>query len=311
MLDPLVAKQISGGVTTTKNLENDTQQFDQEWKATFHPKFTAGSRKTLATLKFTTRVTFNGVPLTLTSHPTHPFLITTNDIQYEESEGILLRHFAFGNARDTDIPWYYLANIMHAFFLRATRQDPLRPVRSLSKSELKYIHSKFFGDKAMVSCRTFEVFYDWFGKNIQKIRFQRHLCSMYQSGYVYGFVNREFVQELLQDQPKGTFIIRFSERHPGTIAICYVIDDPDPKNRVRHYLITSEDVYSAKKTLPDFLIEWNIFTAVIQVTREPNGTIHHILVDKLEALDRYRIKKGGTSDKKSGGYDQELIGGKG
>jgi hypothetical protein len=45
-------------------------------------------------------------------------------------------------------------------------------------------------------------------------------------------------------------MIRFSERHPGTFAVGYVIDDNDPNTRVRHYLIRPEDVYGAKKTLP-------------------------------------------------------------
>lgn len=54
----------------------------------------------------------------------------------------------------------------------------------------RYIHQNFFGGQAMVSQGAFDLFWGWFGKNLQKLRYQRHVCSMWQSGLIYGFISR-------------------------------------------------------------------------------------------------------------------------
>lgn len=87
------------------------------------------------------------------------------------------------------------------------------------------------------------------------------------------------------NQEVGTFLIRFSERHPGTFAIGYVINESDPgernekinslEQRVRHYLIKPEDVHQ-KKTLPDFLMECAQFSKFLQVSYDLNtGNAKH------------------------------------
>jgi hypothetical protein len=53
---------------------------------------------------------------------------------------------------------------------------------------------------------------------------------------IYGFISREGVHAALVEQQVGTFLIRFSERHPGTFAVGYVINDSDPEKRFLEYL---------------------------------------------------------------------------
>ncbi len=94
----------------------------------------------------------------------------------------------------------------------------------------------------MVSQASFDSFWGWFGKNLQKLRYQRHVCSMWQSGLIYGFISRfqvntlgliiraladvkRQVDEALKNEEAGTFLIRFSERHAGLFAVGYKIDD--------------------------------------------------------------------------------------
>ncbi|MDA6816185.1 hypothetical protein OSL60_28760, partial [Escherichia coli] len=58
--------------------------------------------------------------LTLETLESEPFVVTTNESQYEEGNGVLLRYLAFGNGEQTR--WAHFANVLHEHFLRATRQ---------------------------------------------------------------------------------------------------------------------------------------------------------------------------------------------
>lgn len=237
--------------------------------AKYHLKFLNGTRKNPVTLKFSMQVQVVGGAGTVTveSPPSNPFIVITNECQYEESDGTLLKKDSFGN--NSEIPWPMFANKLQRHFLRATRQDPIKPTRYLSRHELTYIHQNFFGGQPMVSQAAFDLFWGWFGKNLQKLRYQRHVCSMWQSGLIYGFISRFQVDEALKNEEAGTFLIRFSERHAGLFAVGYKIDDSDPDKRVRHYLVRPDDTAGAKKTLPDFLAECNQFNRILQLTIEP------------------------------------------
>lgn len=233
--------------------------------AKYHLKFLNGTRKNPVTLKFSMQVQVVGGAGTVTveSPPSNPFIVITNECQYEESDGTLLKKDSFGS--QAEIPWPMFANKLQRHFLRATRQDPIKPTRYLSRHELTYIHQNFFGGQPMVSQAAFDLFWGWFGKNLQKLRYQRHVCSMWQSGLIYGFISRFQVDEALKNEEAGTFLIRFSERHAGLFAVGYKIDD----SRVRHYLVRPDDTAGAKKTLPDFLAECTQFNRILQLTIEP------------------------------------------
>lgn len=254
----------------TKTIETDfsyqvVSMDEQQRIAKYHLKFLNGTRKNPVTLKFSMQVQVVGGAGTVTveSPSSNPFIVITNECQYEESDGTLLKKDSFGN--NTEIPWPMFANKLQRHFLRATRQDPIKPTRYLSRHELTYIHQNFFGGQAMVSQAAFDLFWGWFGKNLQKLRYQRHVCSMWQSGLIYGFISRFQVDEALKNEEAGTFLIRFSERHAGLFAVGYKIDDM----HVRHYLVRPDDTAGAKKTLPDFLAECNQFNRILQLTIEP------------------------------------------
>lgn len=112
---------------------------------------------------------------------------------------------------------------------------------------------------------------------------------------------------LLVNQEVGTFLIRFSERHPGTFAIGYVIDDSDPEKRVRHYLIRPEDVSPPKKLLPDFLMECPQFSRFLQVSYDlQTGTPKHRTIPKEIVLEPYGAKVP-SPEQPVNGYDPSLV----
>jgi hypothetical protein len=60
---------------------------------------------------------------------------------------------------------------------------------------------------------------------------------------------------------------------------------------VRHYLIRPEDVYGAKKTLPDFLMECDQFSKFLQVSYDlQGGSARHKIIDKTVVLEPYGAK---------------------
>jgi len=259
-------QQGSKSANSPKTIETEVVSMDETNRlAKYHLKFLNGTRKNPVTLKFGMQVqVVGGTPVNIESPPSSPFIVITNECQYEESDGTLLKKDSFGN--NTDIPWASYANKLQRHFLRATRQDFMKPTRYLSRHELLYIHQHFFGGKPTISQSSFDAFWIWFGKGLQKLRYQRHVCSMWQSGLIYGFISRQSVEEALRNEDQGTFLIRFSERHAGHFAIGYKVDDPDPEKRIRHYLVKADDTAGAKKTLPDFLSECPQFTKILQLT---------------------------------------------
>jgi hypothetical protein len=296
--------------TASKSIETEfsyqvVSMDEQSRVAKYHLKFLNGTRKNPVTLKFSMAVQVVGgtgvVPVE--SPPSHPFIVITNECQYEESDGTLLKRDCFGN--NAEIPWPTFANKLQRHFLRATRQDPIKPTRYLSRHELIYIHQNFFGAQNAVTHAMFDQFWAWFGKNLQKLRYQRHVCSMWQSGLIYGFISRFHVEESLKNEEPGTFVIRFSERHAGLFAIGYKVEDmmsQDPDKRVRHYLVRPDDTAGAKKTLPDFLAECPQFTRVLQLSIEPiTGEPRLRSVPKDVVLEYYYSKRDPLQA--TGGYD--------
>lgn len=138
----------------------------------------------IATVKFSANVQLSGGPmLTLESNLSNPFVIITNECQYEESDGILLKATAFGTQNDAMVAYPFFANLLQRHFLRGTKQDPVKPQRFLSKSELAYLNQKFFNGRQVITAKMYDEFWAWFGKGLQKLRYQRHLLPMWQSGY--------------------------------------------------------------------------------------------------------------------------------
>eukprot|EP01133_Synstelium_polycarpum_P010914 gene10914-12719_t len=262
-------QQNSKTAASPKTIETEVVSMDETQRlAKYHLKFLNGTRKNPVTLKFGMQVQIvGGSPVNIESPPTSPFIVITNECQYEESDGTLLKKDSFGN--NPEIAWASYANKLQRHFLRATRQDAIKPTRYLSRHELIYLHQQFFGGRPSITQTLFDAFWNWFGKGLQKLRYQRHVCSMWQSGLIYGFISRQSVEEALRNEEIGTFLIRFSERHAGHFAIGYKVEDPDPEKRIRHYLVKADDTAGAKKTLPDFLSECNQFNKILQLTIDP------------------------------------------
>jgi len=168
-----------------QDIEPESAKLNHQYQAKFKVKFNNGSRKNIALIKFGVQVKIAGGPLLiLESVPSNPYVVITNEVQYEESDGLLLK-YAFG--KQTEISWFLFSNRLQKHFLVATKQDILNPKRILSTYDLQYLQATFFGGNAQVTLKQFDEFWNWFGPVLHKLRHQRQLTSMWHSGLIYGF----------------------------------------------------------------------------------------------------------------------------
>eukprot|EP01101_Sappina_pedata_P004071 TRINITY_DN1668_c0_g1_i1.p1 TRINITY_DN1668_c0_g1~~TRINITY_DN1668_c0_g1_i1.p1 ORF type:complete len:748 (+),score=213.61 TRINITY_DN1668_c0_g1_i1:65-2245(+) len=290
-------------------IESDTQSMDMYSRILkWNMKFQSGTRKNIVSLRFAMQIqtTNSTSPVVLESQHSSPFIVITNECQWDESEGLLMKKAAYGD--HNEIEWPYFANLLQKHFLRSTRQDPVRPVRPLSLSDFDYIHQKIFESQDLVCLQNFDTFWNWFGKIIQKLRYQRHICTLWQTGVIHGLITRKTVNECLIRQDRGTFLVRFSESHPGSFTIAYrtsdTSSDPDLNSQVRHYLVKPDDTAGAKKTLPDFLADQVSLVYLLQVSFSADGQPTYRKYFKDVFLDQYYSKKPPSSI--SGDYDDRI-----
>lgn len=107
---PVQATMVSEGHGAVKNaakekfMENDIQQMDPHSRtASFPIKFLSGTRMSCVALRFTMQITATlqgnrSIPGNLETPSTRPFLIITNESQWEQAEQLLFKLDAFGKS---------------------------------------------------------------------------------------------------------------------------------------------------------------------------------------------------------------------
>lgn len=310
---PVKAEIINFSSSTAKTkkstftLEHSEKTLNEHGIARFTDlNFPNGTRLKSVRLKFTSRIDVADSlgqmhSITVESNPSNPIVVKTNENQWFEAEGILLQKAAFGNA--LEITWQRLANWLQRRYLMATRQSLQTPTRPLSQHDLNYLHRLKFSSAARISQKDFDKFWEWCGPLFHKIRYQRHLCSLWTAGYICGFLTREEVETVLKSQAVGTFLIRFSDRMPKFV-VSYQSADEFNQTKVKHYLVKSDDTHGAKKTLPDFLNSYRELLCILQIWTDP-VTNKRILrrCDKDTVLTEYYSKK---SDTGFNGYEDDI-----
>lgn len=251
------------------------------------------SRMNHVNVRFQTSVERGTFHASITTIPSFPFIVITNESQWFEAAGKLLLLDTFGHPKP--VTWPQFANTLHSHFLKATRQtDPERP---LYHFEFDYIHRRFFNHSEHVVEKQVTAFWSWFGQCLQTIRFKRYISTLWNTGAIFGFITKEECNKVLQGQGLGTFIIRFSESLPGLFGVAYVSDDP--KERIKHCLIKNEDIGS-NKSLAEFLRDKDQFQLLLRMEPHEMGKIRRFPKDVV--LQQYYSKKKVASVSSNPGY---------
>jgi len=195
------------------------------------------------------------------------------------------------------LPWPLVANELSVFFLKATRQDLTNPTRGLSDKDFVYLHKTKFGGNSQIPVSDFERFWEqWFGKVLRELRYNRLLKMMWNLGFIYGFVDKDNVRPLLAKSLPGHFLLRFSDRYSGSLAVNTI-----KSGNVSNYLIKPEEI--VKKTHADFLRTKRELTHLLQFMNKYTAEDLPVFrpLEKDTALDQFYTK---TTDEQNSGYDE-------
>lgn len=198
------------------------------------------------------RTNISDEEIILTTPPSKPFIVITNECQFGESLSILFQKDVYEirwAEPVEEVSWEFFANNLQTYFLKSTRQDLYNPQRGLYPHDFMYLHQVFFNSAPYISRSACQKFWAYFGKILHKLRYQRHMSTMWCQGLLYGFINRENSNNFLAMQRAGSFIIRFSESNFGALAISFKEDDIN----IRNILVKQEDIVGSIKSLADFI----------------------------------------------------------
>jgi len=261
--------------------------------AKYQVTFLEGTSKNLAQIKFQSSITYSCGPASpstsctfnISSLPSKPFVVITNESQYADAISRLFDREVIGDK--PSVPWTYFANEISLYFLKATRQDEQRPERALSLQQLNSFHIHFFNKKQYISAAESREFWKWYGAVLRQLRYQRTLLQLWNSRLIYGFISRDEMYHLIDQQKPGHFLLRFSESNPGCVAIGYKNPNPEMGERpLKNYLVRPDSDISPKQTLADYLRSRAEFSHVMQFTEKysVSGTPEFRILGKHAAL---------------------------
>lgn len=115
--------QPKKGKRNSLTIQNDQQSMGSNGIVRFPDlRFVHGTRLTIATLKFSVEVQYvktNGVVQNaiIESNKSKPFVVVTNENQWETSASNLLKYYAFKNSTISEVPWCRVIIFYVFFFL--------------------------------------------------------------------------------------------------------------------------------------------------------------------------------------------------
>jgi len=120
---------------------------------------------------------------------------------------------------------------------------------------------------------------------------------MWNLGFIYGFVDKDSVKTLLSNSHPGHFLLRFSDRFSGSIAVNAL----KAGGAVSNYLIKAEET-NAKKSHADFLKGKKELSHLLQFMNQYSSDEIPIFrpIEKELALDQFYTK----STEENNGYDE-------
>lgn len=284
---------------------NRVQKMDSDGSACFSDiKFPNGTRQKMVRVRFAVNVQYvqmNGVmgDVKLESNTSRPFIVMTNENQWETSAGALLKKEIF--EKRSEAPWEQFANTLQLHYLRASRQEPSNPKRALSKSDLDYIHHTRFKRAPIISEKEFDEFWGWFGKVLHRIRHDKQFKELWLNGFIYGFISKPRSEEILRRESPGTLLIRFSEQKAGRVALASVKLQPNMPSHcttIKHVMIDHPDIVS----IPEYLRKKENLAWMIKLSTEFNPRYS---VEAKEHKDTVigKFISGGEGEATADGYD--------
>eukprot|EP01127_Copromyxa_protea_P010197 TRINITY_DN2462_c0_g1_i3.p1 TRINITY_DN2462_c0_g1~~TRINITY_DN2462_c0_g1_i3.p1 ORF type:complete len:899 (+),score=108.74 TRINITY_DN2462_c0_g1_i3:467-3163(+) len=237
-----------------------------------------------------------------------PFVVMTNTKQWSEAQGSLLKSAFFKNQPHNTISLSLFLNLVQHHYIQTSKQTLCSPARPISLDEMEFLLTAKIAPRISPNMRIsdsdFNRFWNWYGPILQKIRFYKCLLPMWTRGLFWGLISKESSEHFLADQPIGTFLLRFSVKESGAMAVAYKQSTTD----VRHYLMKPTDTLEQGKSLPQFVRECHSLVQFLQIKVDQDLQIVQTnLIDKHVALDKISNKKRKPSPEAPDSYDSTMM----
>eukprot|EP01126_Amoeba_proteus_P053910 TRINITY_DN6597_c0_g1_i1.p1 TRINITY_DN6597_c0_g1~~TRINITY_DN6597_c0_g1_i1.p1 ORF type:complete len:297 (+),score=52.52 TRINITY_DN6597_c0_g1_i1:961-1851(+) len=274
-------------------MEMAKQCFKENGTAVFSElKFSSGTFPNMVKLKFYAPIQFvmNGqhISKTIESSCSKPFISMTNTgSQWKDAAGSWLKEDCFGEVNQVTLA--RLWNYFQHHYMYFTKQSMAALKRPLTPGDFEYMLKAKFEEgmrKSKLTLKEFQLFWDWIGPGLKRVRYQKHLLWLFENGYLACFVTGAEATEHLSQEVAGTFLVRLSERLSGEFVISY-----SHPSGVRHYLLQPGDITDKKKTLVDFLGQNTHFQYILQLRTQQDGKTVWFRHDKDKVLERYYKKE--------------------
>uniref|UniRef100_A0A6B2L2W2 SH2 domain-containing protein n=1 Tax=Arcella intermedia TaxID=1963864 RepID=A0A6B2L2W2_9EUKA len=321
LLGPVKGELLSdwslGNKKCSSPMQGQEEHFDDKGVATFSKlKFVVGTGRKMVNIKFRIPTQSNANMQTIESSQSEPFIVITNTKQWDEAQGILLKKDIFRGRLEVTIP--YFCNIIQRHYIQSTRQDPLRIVRPLTPSDFDYLFSiklgrSFPANKSsrsppvspganILTQKDYDNIWSFFGPALQKLRYQKYLLPMWNSGLFWGFISKNESEKILQSSAIGTFVIRFSEESSdGTVAVAY----KQSQIEIRHYRVRPKEIAGQGKSLLQFVRENRSLLYAVRMKVQEGLEVSWDIIEKHQALEMIGKKK--KTARTGEGYDAEVL----
>lgn len=121
-----------------------------------------------------------------------------------------------------------------------------------------------------------------------------------------GFIDKSHVESLLSREPHGTFMLRFSERCSGTVAVAYSeIDTTSGRLKLKHYLLKAKEF----ENLADFINNHSHFLWLLPASTEFNCRLVNCTLPRVKKSDfiaKYQPPPAEPEGKQVEGYVEQL-----
>jgi len=207
-----------------------------------------------------------------------------------------------------DVSRNLFCNYLQKHYIESSKQSLEAPVRPLAIHEFSFLFSKklsknFDDPSTIITQKDFDNFWTWFGPTLQKIRYQKFLHPMWNQGLAFGIIDKSEAEKQLRDFGAGTFLLRFSERQTGSLAIAY----KQSRAVCRHYIIKNTDTTGQGKSLPNFIRDSPSLLQFLRCSISDIGGERKIsTIDKYLALQKIGSNKNKKSEDQGMLYDDEL-----
>eukprot|EP00002_Diphylleia_rotans_P033899 TRINITY_DN7248_c0_g1_i1.p1 TRINITY_DN7248_c0_g1~~TRINITY_DN7248_c0_g1_i1.p1 ORF type:complete len:1468 (+),score=271.04 TRINITY_DN7248_c0_g1_i1:61-4464(+) len=242
-------------------------------------------------LEFTADVVVGNETYTITSEPSSALVVVTHSLQWPEAAREAFMHDTFRNELQS-IDWAVAKIMLNRHFAKATGQTYDSPKRLLSEQDLALLKKLFCEPQTdTVTTSSFQKGWVWFGPVLYAIHKEKNK-ALWFDGIIAGFVTYNAANDILDEFPPGSFLVRFSLHKTSNLVISYS-DSSSPlgsKPDNTHVLVPN-DTLGPSGNIADLMSNAPEFQDLHYIIKYDANSERYVSADKDTFLSSHRTRR--------------------